>query len=260
MDRASGNFTLKVQPYMSSCNMYAERSYRRAVKTDDLINFTVREKETDLLISADKDLSRIARQAILERRKILEDYIEHHPDFSITHRPYQPEPKAPALIQEMAEAASLVGVGPMAAVAGLFAQKVGEALLPFSSQVLVENGGDVFVKTKKKRKIGVYTGHGGSDSKLAVEIFPEDSPLGICTSSGRMGHSLSFGRADAVVIFSSRAALADAAATAIGNRIKSAKDVSLALSWGKTIPGISGILIIINRKIGAWGKINLMSW
>ena len=240
--------------------MYAEKNYRRSVKEEDLVNFTAREKETDLLISADRDLSRIAREAILEKRKILEDYIEHHPDFSITLKPYQPETKSPALIQEMAEAASLVGVGPMAAVAGLFAQKVGESLLSFSSQVLVENGGDVFVKTKKKRKIGIYAGRGGLNNKLAVEIFPEDSPLGICTSSGKLGHSLSFGQADAVVVFSSKAALADAAATAIGNRIKDAKDISFALSWGKTIPGITGILIIVNREIGAWGKINLISW
>ncbi len=238
--------------------MYAERTYRRAVKTDDLINFEVKEKETDLLISADKDLSRIAQQAILEKRKILEDYIKHHPDFSIMLKPYQPEPKAPALIQEMAEAASLVGVGPMAAVAGLLAQKAGEALLSFSSQVLVENGGDVFIATKKKRRIGIYTENSNFSDKLALEVSPEDFPLGICTSSGKLGHSLSFGKADAVVVLSHQAALADAAATAIGNRVKNIKDISLALAWGKTISGIMGILIMIDKKIAIWGRMNLI--
>ncbi|MEA3368882.1 MAG: UPF0280 family protein [Candidatus Ratteibacteria bacterium] len=238
--------------------MYVEKNYRGSVKEEDLVNFTVREKETDLLISADKDLRRIARQAILDGRKILEDYIKYHPDFSITLAPYHPEPKAPALIQEMAEAAGLAGVGPMAAVAGLFAQKAGEALLPFSSQVLVENGGDVFITTKKKRRIGIYTENGNFGDKLALEVSPEDSPLGICTSSGKLGHSLSFGKADAVVVLSHQASLADAAATAIGNRVKNIKDISLALAWGKTISGIMGILIMIDKKIAVWGRMNLV--
>lgn len=238
--------------------MYAEKKYRRSIKEEDLVNFTVKEKETDLLISADRNLSRIAREAILEKRKILEDYIKHHPDFFVTLKPYKLKSPAPKLIQEMVDVTGLVGVGPMAAVAGLFAQKVGEALLPFSSQVLVENGGDVFIATKKKRRIGIYTENSNFGDKLALEVFPEDSPLGICTSSGKLGHSLSFGKADAVVVLSHQAVLADAAATAIGNRVKNIKDISLALSWGKTISGIMGILIMIDKRIAIWGRMNLI--
>ncbi len=238
--------------------MYVEKTYRRSVKTNDLINFSVAEKETDLLISAEKDLRQVARRAVLENRRVLEDYIKNKPYFYSSLKPYRLEPHAPLLIKEMSAAANLAGVGPMAAVAGLLAQKVGEALFPFSSQVLVENGGDIFIKTEKKRKVGIYTENKDFSDKLALEISPGDSPLGICTSSGKFGHSLSFGNADAVVVISRQAALADAAATAIANRVKTVEDASLALSWGKTIPGIIGVLIIIKKKIAAWGKINLL--
>lgn len=240
--------------------MYVERTYRQVSKTEDLVNFTVGEKETDLLIFADRDLSQIAHRTILENRKILEDYISRNPEFYFSLKPYRLKSQAPVLIEDLVEATNLVGVGPMAAVAGLLAQKVGERLLSFSSQVLVENGGDIFIKTEKRRKVGIYTENSFYGDKLALEIFSEDSPLGICTSSGTLGHSLSFGKADAVVVLSPQAALADAAATAIGNRVKNTEDISLALSWGRTIPGIIGILIMIDKKIAAWGKINLVSW
>jgi len=239
--------------------MYVERTYRKSVKTEDLINFLIREKETDLLISADKDLTQIAQRVALENRKILEDYVKYNPRFSKSLTPYKLEANSPTLIQEMMNAAALVGVGPMAAVAGCLAQRVGEALLQHSSQVLVENGGDIFIATNKKRKVGVYTENSYFADRLSLEIEPEDSPLGVCTSSGILGHSLSFGKADAVVILSRQTALADAAATAIGNWVKDTKDIHSALRWGKKIPGITGILIIIDRKIAAWGKVNLAS-
>ncbi len=237
--------------------MYSERMYRNFIGSTDLVNFGVIEKETDLLISADKDLTDTARTAIIENRRILEGFIQDNPDFLTTLKPYKLKGRLPALIQEMVETSALAGVGPMATVAGVLAQKVGESLYPFSSQVLVENGGDIFMRITRKRKVRIYTVNTYFADKLALEICPEDSPLGICTSSGTLGHSLSFGRADAAVVLSSRAALADAAATAIGNRVKAVKDISRALNWGKSIPGITGILVMKDKKIAVWGKINL---
>ena len=127
--------------------MQAERVYRHLVKSGDLVSFEVREKETDLLISADRNLEKEAREEILKNRRILEDYIKDHPYFLKTLQPYRLKGKNPSLIEEMVKVSGLVGVGPMAAVAGLLAEKVGKALLSYSKEVLVENGGDIFIKT-----------------------------------------------------------------------------------------------------------------
>jgi ApbE superfamily uncharacterized protein (UPF0280 family) len=99
-------------------------------------------------------------------------------------------------VREMADATREVGVGPMAAVAGAIAESVGKELLPYSDEVIVENGGDIFLKTSKERFIGVYAGKSKFTKKIAFSILPDETPLGVCTSSGTVGHSLSFGYAD----------------------------------------------------------------
>jgi ApbE superfamily uncharacterized protein (UPF0280 family) len=91
-----------------------------------------------------------------------------------------------------------------------------------------------------------------------MTISPEQTPLGVCTSSGTVGPSLSFGKADAVCILSKSAALADAAATAVGNVVKEKKDIELGLGVGKEIEGVQGILIIVQEKMGVWGGIRLV--
>ena len=82
--------------------------------------------------------------------------------------------------------------------------------------------------------------------------------MAVCTSSGTVGHSVSFGKADAVCVVSSSCALADAAATAIGNRVAGSADIKDAIQRGKMIPGVGGILIIVGDKLGAWGGIEVV--
>jgi hypothetical protein len=159
----------------------------------------------------------------------------------------------------MEEAAEKVNVGPMAAVAGAFAEFVGKDLLKFSSEIIIENGGDIFLKTAKTRLVGVYAGENSPlTGKIALKIEPADTPLGICTSSGTVGHSLSFGKSDAVVVLSPSAALADAAATAIGNIVKAETDIEIALEFARGVSGLVGVAVIINDKMGVWGKVNLI--
>jgi hypothetical protein len=93
--------------------------------------------------------------------------------------------------------------------------------------------------------------------KIGIVIEPGETPLGICTSSGTVGHSLSFGKSDAVCVLSKSAALADAAATAVGNIVREKKDIERGLERGKEIEGVSGVLIIVGEKMGAWGDIHL---
>jgi len=237
--------------------MYEERTYRNLVKTDDLVTFEVIVKETDLLIRAAKDISREARESVLKYRHQIETYIERNPPFQGSLSPLLDDPYAPGIIREMIRTSQAAQVGPMAAVAGAMAESVSRDLLELSQEVIVENGGDIYLATSRERTIGIYAGASPLSLKLGIVIQPEDSPLGICTSSGTVGHSLSFGKADAVCILSKSAALADAAATAVGNRVQEGKDIDRGLEKGKEIEGVLGTLIIVGEKVGVWGDIRL---
>ncbi len=238
--------------------MYEERTYRNLVKTDDLINFEVIVKETDLLVRAERDLSKETRESVLRYRHQLETYISANPLFRETLLPLTNDPYAPEMVREMIRTSQLAGVGPMAAVAGAMAEMVSRDLLKLSEEVIVENGGDIYLATSKERTIGIYAGNSALSLKIGIVISPEESPLGVCTSSGTVGPSLSFGKANAVCVLSKSAALADAAATAVGNVVREKKDIELGLERGREIAGILGALIIIEEKMGVWGNIKLI--
>ena len=237
--------------------MYEERTYRNLVKTDDLVNAEVIIKETDLLVRAKTDLSRETRESVFKYRYQLETYIALNPEFKESLVPLNENPHAPEIVQEMIRASRLAKVGPMAAVAGAMAEFVSKDLLPFSEEVIVENGGDIYLATKSERTIGVYAGRSPLSLKIGLLIEPEDSPLGICTSSGTVGPSLSFGKADAICIVSKSAALADAAATAVGNVVGQKGDIEYGLEKAKTTEDVLGALIILGDQMGAWGRVNL---
>lgn len=238
--------------------MYEERTYRNLVKTDDLLKFELIVKETDLLVRAKKDLSRETREAVLTYRHQIEAYIAIHPEFAHSLVPLGQDPYAPRIVQEMIQTSRCANVGPMAAVAGAVAEFVSKDLLKFSEEVIVENGGDIYMATARERTIGIYAGKSPLSLKVGILVQAEDSPLGICTSSGTVGPSLSFGMADAICILSKSAPLADAAATAVGNRVKTKEDIESGLEAGKNIEGILGTLIIIGDSMGAWGNIHLV--
>ena len=239
---------------------YKPRFYRFWSKDTDLVSFNVVVKETDLYIRARRNLRKKALDAVLKQRALLEGYIARHPGFVTTLVPFPVDADAPLIVREMADASLKVGVGPMAAVAGAIAEAVGRELLNFSSEVIVENGGDIFLHHKKPRHIGIYAGNSPLSGKLALEIEPEDTPLGVCTSSGTVGHSLSFGKADAAIVLSPSTALADAAATAVGNLVKTAEDMPRAIEFVCEVEGLTGIAIIVGDKMAVWGKIKLVQW
>jgi ApbE superfamily uncharacterized protein (UPF0280 family) len=145
----------------------------------------------------------------------------------------------------------------MATVAGAMADFVSRDLLMLSKQVIVENGGDIYLASSRERTIGIYAGESPLSLKIGIVISPDETPLGVCTSSGTVGPSLSFGRANAVCILSKSSALADAAATAVGNVVKEKKDVSSGLGRAREIDGVWGTLIIVEEKMGVWGRIKL---
>ncbi len=238
--------------------MHEERTYRNLVNTDDLVKFEVIVKETDLLVRAERDLSKETRESVLKYRHQLETYIAANPPFQESLLPLTDDPYAPEIVREMIRTSQLARVGPMAAVAGAMAEMVSRDLLKLSKEVIIENGGDIYLASSKERTIGIYAGNSALSLKIGIVISPEESPLGVCTSSGTVGPSLSFGKANAVCILSKSAALADAAATAVGNVVKEKKDIELGLERGREIPGILGVLIIFEEKMGVWGNIKLI--
>ena len=231
--------------------------YREWVKAKDLVKCEVSYKDTDLCIMGEKDLKDEALKAIHIYRKDIEDYLGRAPGFKDALEPVEAKQDAPPIVARMAKAAKLAGVGPMAAVAGAVAEFVGNDLLKHSKEVIVENGGDIFIKSAQNRKFGVFAGASPLTGKLTFEIMADDTPLGVCTSSGTVGHSTSFGKADAACIISKDTALSDAVATQTGNLVKSQKDVEKAISFAKSVAGVTGVLVIIGSKVGTWGKIKL---
>jgi ApbE superfamily uncharacterized protein (UPF0280 family) len=238
--------------------MYQERTYRNLVDTNHETVFRVGVKETDLWIHAPSDLENIAKELILEHRGYIESYIRKHPEFSQTLIPWQNTSPVPLIIQDMITASQKARVGPMAAVAGAIAEYVGKGLIKHSDEVVVENGGDIFLKTKKPATVAIFAGESPLSLRIGLRAESENKSLGICTSSGTVGHSLSMGKADAVCVVSESCSLADAAATSVGNHVKSHTDIEYAVHFGKSIPGVIGLVIIIGDKIGMWGKLEII--
>lgn len=236
--------------------MYEIRTYRNWIEDRDLKNFAVKIEESDLFIRADKPLQREAEHSLECHRKIIQDYIKGNPEFAASLKPYSVDKNVPEIILKMSDASFSAGVGPMAAVAGAIAEFVGQDLLEYCSEVIVENGGDIFMKTKQIRKVGIFAGKSAYGGNLALEIKPVTC-WGICTSSATVGPSLSFGRADAAVVICNSAILADAWATRLGNMVKSDDDIEKTLDLVKGIPEIKGAVIIVGDKIGACGDIKL---
>jgi hypothetical protein len=231
-------------------------TYRRAVGTLDLARFGVRIRETDLLVACAAPMPAAALSLASACRRHVEGYIRRHPGFATAMTPMPPDPSAPPVVRDMLSAAAAVGVGPMAAVAGAIAERVGRGLLAESAEVIVENGGDVFFRTQRRR-VAMVLAEKSRFGALRIALEPSAHGQGLCTSSGIHGPSLSLGRADAVTVLASSAALADAAATAVANRVRGARDIAGALAFARRFD-LDGVLIIAGSRLGAWGRIQVI--
>lgn len=237
---------------------YEERTYRTLINKNNLISYNVKISESDLFISSDRDLSNLAFRSLTNHRLSLESYIRSYPAFRTSLLPVQRDDLAPLIIRRMIEQTKICGVGPMASVAGAIAESVGTDLLEQCPNLIIENGGDIFLKSNYAVIVSIFAGESTLSYKVKLSIKPEETPLGICTSSATVGPSLSFGKADAVCVISKSATLADAAASAIGNRVKEKNDIQKALNFGRKIRGVKGIVIIIGDEMGAVGDIEFV--
>jgi ApbE superfamily uncharacterized protein (UPF0280 family) len=237
---------------------YEERTYRSLINKDNLTSYNIKIAESDLFISSDTSLAATAEKSLMKHRNYLESYIKNHPDFRTSLLPLPHDDLAPPIIRDMLIQSKICGVGPMASVAGAVAEFVGHDLLNLTENIIIENGGDIFIRSQNKLTVSIYAGESALSYKVNIIVKPEETPLGICTSSATVGPSLSFGKADAVCVISRSATLADAAASAIGNRVRSKKDIKPVLDYGIKIPGVKGIIIIYCNDMGVIGEVELI--
>ncbi len=236
------------------------RSYRAFMKREGLVAFCVQHKETDLFIQAESDLSSEVSAWIIEARSAIEGYASCHPGFIESHHPLPEDPLAPDIVKQMLEAGKKAGVGPMAAVAGAIAEYVGKRLANATKgEVIVENGGDSFIRLLSQCVVGIYAGSSILSGRIGIRLDASVDQVGVCTSSGTLGHSKSFGTADAITVVSGNCALADAAATAAGNLVKKKTDVEYALDFLRTIEGVDGAVVVKQDVVGAFGNFELVA-
>jgi ApbE superfamily uncharacterized protein (UPF0280 family) len=221
-------------------------------------------KETFAWISADeRHYIELAKQSILQQRQELERFVRWHPYFVVTLERYELEEdergmdeEIPEVVRRMIEATSKFGIGPMAAVAGVLAEFAVEAMHDAgASYAMVDNGGDIALLTDRELLVGIHAGQSPFSNKIALRIGPSSSVQGICTSSGTVGHSISFGIADAATVLSSSATLADAAATALGNAVTSPDSVATAFDAIRHVPELEGALVICKDVLATWGRL-----
>ena len=243
---------------MSKKEGYQERFYRKWTNSSDLVCQKITMEETDILVSSEKDVKEITEKLVKNYRSEIEGYVKVRPEFKTSLKPIKLDSNAPQIIKEMIYASEKANVGPMASVAGAVAEFIGKELLAYSNQIIIENGGDVFIKSNTERKVAIFAGDSVFTNKLFIKIKPQDTPLGICTSSGTVGHSLSFGKADACVIISKSTSLADAVATSACNKVNKKEDIKSALQFALSIDGIKGALIVYKKDFGILGNIELM--
>lgn len=235
---------------------YRERSYRSRFSNDERRWFCVKFLESDLWIGVDSGSYRASMEAdtyamLVDLRRQMDAYLLMDPQYKTALTPYDAGLEAPAILKEMSRVSHKTGIGPMSAVAGAVAKKVAEFL--GTKEVIVENGGDIYAQAASDMDISVFAGQSPLSEKIGLHIPAADFPLGICTSSGTVGPSLSLGRADAVMIVCKDVLLADSYATAMANRIKTVNDLQSVIDRISDLPDILGAIAVKDDRMAITG-------
>lgn len=246
--------------------MYQARTYRETMSLFRLPSFTIAVGESDLWIgygpSCTDSKELVLEAARLLRRLRSEILAYPDPEFLTSYVPLkQSADEASPCILGMLRSAKLSGTGPMASVAGAIAQEVGSHLKKKFSleEIVVENGGDLYLDVLKPLPVTLYAGNNSLSGKVSIVVEPKHCPLGVCTSSAKVGHSHSFGKADAVMVASRDAALADAYATAFCNMVKSEADVERVSRLMNDKEEILSSLVLLDTKLALCGQLEVRS-
>ena len=216
--------------------------------------------ETHIRLSTDLKGHNLSRY-ILNIRNQLKRYISRNQDFLISLEPlkYDSENLSP-IVLKMYESSEKADVGPMACVAGTISEMSLDYLINNdSSYSIVENGGDIAIINDRKVLCGIYSNNEILGNNIAFEIKARKKALGICTSSGKIGHSISFGSSDSVTVISKSPSLADGLATRIANDVAGADSESKVSNALETCENFrqyyEGVLIISDENVGSIGKL-----
>ena len=234
------------------------RSYRkRCVPRENEQTFQIMVEETDLRVTCAEDFSLPMLDLVTKLRGQIKAWVQIQPEFRTNLVPVPVPAGAPEIVRRMATGADLAGVGPFAAVAGTVAQMVAENFAERSPDLIVENGGDIYIYSRRERIVGLLPDPRGEP--IGLRVLPEDCPVSLCASSAHIGHSLSLGKGDLAVVRAADGALADACATALCNMLREAKDMDLALRRAKNMRqiGVQGVFLQCAGRIGIWGNMEL---
>jgi ApbE superfamily uncharacterized protein (UPF0280 family) len=238
-----------------------------------IIREQIRIGETDLILKTDQ-LEHELPKFIITQRLRLKNYINVHPEFLTSFEPVLVEvddneftygrkslsSDPPLIVRLMARAGRKGEVGPMAAVAGTISQLcMGFMVENRAKYVIIDNGGDLALKTDKDVVVGLYAGESPLSGQLGFKIKKGKTPMGLCTSSGTVGHSISFGRSDSVTVFADEASTADALATSIANSALGEPDhdaVQNSIERAENFKNfMRGVLVVVGENAGTLGKI-----
>ncbi|MDR1951504.1 MAG: UPF0280 family protein [Bacteroidales bacterium] len=243
---------------------YGDRTYRKQFRSDRWCGFVAKYKETDVWIGIDKnsfhrEMPEFTEKTIRALRNEVDIYLKQDPQYRLSLIPYNAQEHAPKILKDMSEISHKANVGPMATVAGAFATYVAQELKKQFKieEIIIENGGDIYADIKQDLDVSVFAGTSPLSEKIGLRIDAKKSPLGICTSSGTVGHSLSFGKADAVMIVCKNATLSDGYATAFANKIQTSDDINPVLKLINEEKNILSALIVKNDKMGVVGQFEL---
>jgi len=234
------------------------KSYRSAIKQRNNFSWHISYKNSDVYISSDRDIKCKIAPHLKEIYSKIEMCIKKDPVFLRALSPVPIKPFYPAEIKEMCRVSEKFNVGPMAAVAGAVNDYIAGHLSGYCGELVIENGGDIFLKSGRDLIINLYIRNPYFEDRLNIKIAGSDTPCGICSSSGTFGHSLSLGKCDLATVISKSSTIADAAATAAANRVKSEEDILPAIDYFKNFNDILGVLLVKGKKIGMWGKFRLL--
>ncbi|MCD6442446.1 MAG: UPF0280 family protein [Thermotogae bacterium] len=234
---------------------YRKRFYRSwCVKEDGLDFYEVKYRESDLLIKTRGNHRSLVLDLLVKLHEDIRSYMTLDKKFLHSLEPYESDFPKPRIVSLMFNASKKMGVGPMASVAGAISRIVGEELSKISDVVMVENGGDIFIRSPFEVIVGIFAGGSPFSGRIGVVIPPTfDGYIGVCASSGTFGHSKSFGVADSAVVVSEDPAIADAGATALGNLVQKDNDIGKLLESFILTHELMGGVVIRGGEMSVFG-------
>ena len=246
--------------------MYQSRTYRKTMGLSRFASVTFAIGESDLWIGyapSSVDAKALVIEGSKLLRKLRNEILSYpNPLFLRSFIPLKERPEeASPFLESMLRSARLSGTGPMASVAGSIAQETGSVLKKKFQleEIVVENGGDLYIDILTSLPVTLYAGDNSLSGKVSIIVEPKHCPLGVCTSSAKVGHSHSFGRADAVMVACHDASLADAYATAFCNRVREESDVRKVSEEMNNKEEILSALVLLDTKLALCGQLEVRS-